>query len=253
MAYQGKLGTAKKIIKKTYGIDLPNVPDVDVVIRHVGKGIKSAFSIFKINKWRELVYSFNGNFEQGFIFYTFGFYIPYILLALKLVGPLASLEALSILYTGGIIGGYLTAWLTPRIGTKSQYVIGAVGEGTSVGLIALTYILHLPLQYFVFFSFLFFFFHVIGPASQGMTSINTFFGTAERGTAAGWGYSWVKLAALIGLLIGLAGVKINPIGMTLGLAAYGIATGILGLFIGYDTRTYKLEDVAELTEKPQKV
>lgn len=253
LAYQGKLATAKRIIKKTYGIDLPNVPDIDVIIRPVGRGIKSAFSIFKRSKWRELVYSFNGNFEQSFIFYTFGFYIPYILLALKLVGPLATLEASAILYAGGVIGGYLTAWLTPRIGTKSQYVIGAIGEGTSVGLIALTYILHLPLQYFVLFSFLFYFFHVIGPASQGMTSINAFFGTAERGTAAGWGYSWVKLAAVIGLLIGFSGVKINPVGMTLGLAAYGIATGILGLFIGYDTRKYKLEDIEEITEHPEKI
>jgi MFS family permease len=181
--------------------------------------------------------------------YTFGFYIPYILLALKLAGPLATIEASAILYSGGVIGGYLTAWLTPRIGTKSQYVIGAVGEGISVGLIALTYILKLPLSFFVLFSFLFYFFHVIGPASQGMTSINAFFGTRERGTAAGWGYFWVKLAAVLGLIIGLSGVKYNPVSLTLGLAAYGVATGILGLIIGYDTRTYKLEDVEELKEK----
>jgi len=249
LAYQGKLSSAKRILKQTYGIDLPDVPDVDVKIREVGRGFKSAFSIFKSNKWRELVYSFNGNFEQSFIFYTFGFYIPYILLALKLAGPLATIEASAILYSGGVIGGYLTAWLTPRIGTKSQYVIGAVGEGISVGLIALTYILKLPLSFFVLFSFLFYFFHVIGPASQGMTSINAFFGTRERGTAAGWGYFWVKLAAVLGLIIGLSGVKYNPVSLTLGLAAYGVATGILGLIIGYDTRTYKLEDVEELKEK----
>jgi MFS family permease len=109
-------------------------------------------------------------------------------MALKLVGPLASLIASAVYYSGGLIGSYLTAWLTPRIGTKSQYVFGAIGEGTSVGLIALTYILHLPLEFFVLFSFLFVFFHVLGPTSQGMTSINAFFGASERGTAAGWGY-----------------------------------------------------------------
>ncbi len=244
LAYQGKLATAKRIIKQTYGVDLA-IPDVDVNLRPVARGVKSAFSIFKADKWRELVYSFNGNFEQSFIFYTFGFYIPYVLLALKLVGPLATLEASAILYLGGVIGGYLTAWLTPRIGTKSQYVIGAIGEGISVGLIALTYILHLPLPFFVFFSFLFFFFHVIGPASQGMTSINAFFGTAERGTAAGWGYSFVKAAAVIGIIIGLSGVTLNPVTTTLGLSVYGIITGIIGLIIGYDTRTYKLVDVEE--------
>ncbi|MEM3329970.1 MAG: MFS transporter, partial [Saccharolobus sp.] len=246
LAYQGKLATAKRILKQTYGIDLPDVPDVDTQFREVARGFKSAFSIFRKSKWRELIYSFNGNFEQSFIFYTFGFYMPYILLSLKLVGPLATLEASAILYLGGVIGGYLTALLTPRIGTKSQYVIGAIGEGASVGLIALTYILHLPLSFFVIFSFLFYFFHVIGPASQGMTSINAFFGTKERGTAAGWGYFWVKLAAVIGLVIGLSGVTYNPVTLTLGLAGYGILTGILGLIIGYDARTYKLEDIEEI-------
>jgi len=165
------------------------------------------------------------------------------------VGPLASIQALAVLYTGGVIGGYLTAWLTPRIGTKSQYVIGAVGEGVSVGLIAMTYILHLPLPFFVLFSFTFYFFHVIGPASQGMTSINAFFGASERGTAAGWGYFWVKLAALLGLIIGLAGVTLNPVGTTVGLAIYGVLTGLVGMAIGYDTRKYRVVDEEEIERK----
>ncbi|NON61684.1 MFS transporter [Acidianus sp. RZ1] len=245
-AYQGKLATAKRILKQTYAIDLPDVPDVDMQLRTPARGLKSAFSIFRREKWRELVYSFNGNYEQGFIFYTFGFYVPYILLSLKLAGPLATIIASAFLYVGGIIGGYLTAWLTPRIGTKSQYVIGAIGEGSSVGLIALAYIFHLPLIYFTVFSFLFFFFHVIGPASQGMTSINTFFGAKERGTAAGWGYFWVKLAAIIGIVIGISGISYSPVLLTIGLAIYAILTGIIGLIIGYDTRTYKLSDMEEI-------
>ncbi|BBD73405.1 MFS transporter [Sulfodiicoccus acidiphilus] len=248
LAYQGKLASAKRIIKRTWGVDLPNVPDVDVQLRRVGRGFRSAFSIFKSSKWRELVYSFNGNFEQSFIFYTYGFYIPYILLALKLVGPLAVIEASALFYLGGVIGGYLTAWLTPRIGTKSQYVMGALGEGISIGLIALTYVFHLPLSLFVLFSFTFYFFHVIGPASQGMTSINAFFGASERGTAAGWGYFWVKLAAFLGLLIGLLAVTLNPVLTTIGLAVYGVVTGLLGLAIGYDTRTYKVVDEEELNK-----
>lgn len=71
----------------------------------------------------------------------------------------------------------------------------------------------------------------------------------EKGYCCRLGIFWVKLAAVLGLLIGLSGVKYNPVSLTLGLAAYGIATGIVGLIIGYDTRTYKLEDVEELKEK----
>lgn len=98
------------------------------------------------------------------------------------------------------------------------------------------------------FSFTFYFFHVIGPASQGMTSINAFFGASERGTAAGWGYFWVKLAAFLGLLIGLLAVTLNPVLTTIGLAVYGVVTGLLGLAIGYDTRTYKVVDEEELNK-----
>ncbi|AHC52057.1 MFS transporter [Sulfolobus acidocaldarius SUSAZ] len=246
LAYQGKLATAKAIIRKTYGVELNNIPDVDMVLRPVAGGVRSVFKIYRKEKWRELVYAFNGNFEQGFIFYTFGFYIPYILLALKFAGPLSTLYVSAFLYAGGVIGGVLTAWLTPRIGTKSQYIIGAIGEGVSVGLIALTYIYNLPLIFFAVFSFMFYFFHVIGPASQGMTSISAFFGASERGTAAGWGYSFVKLAATIGVVIGLVGVTLNPVLTTIALAIYGVLTGIIGLLIGYDTRTYKVVDVEEV-------
>lgn len=76
LAYQGRLATAKRILKQTYGIDLPDVPDVDVTLRKVARSWKSAFSIFRRNKWKELVYCFNGNFEQAIEFYTFGFYMP---------------------------------------------------------------------------------------------------------------------------------------------------------------------------------
>jgi uncharacterized Tic20 family protein len=54
------------------------------------------------------------------------------------------------------------------------------------------------------------------------------------------GILFVKLAATIGLLLGILGITLAPVTTTLALAVYGIATGILGLIIGYDARTYKL-------------
>ncbi len=249
LAYQGKLATAKRVIKKVYKIDLPDVPDVDVLLRAPARGFKSAFSIFRKSKWRELVYIFNGAFENGIIFYTFGFYVPFMILALHLGGPLASIEYTAIYYSGGVISGVLTAWLTPKIGTKSQYVIGAILEGTSVGLIALLYIYHLPFIWLVPLAFSFVFWHVIGPTSQEMTSANAFFGPSERGTAAGWTYMFVKLASSIGIVIGLVGLTYNPITLTLGLWIYAVITGIIGLIIGYDARTYKKAEEEELQHK----
>jgi len=95
----------------------------------------------------------------------------------------------------------------------------------------------------------FFFFHVIGPASQGMTSINAAFGARERGTAAGWGYFFVKLAAVVGSFwaptwFAMIGVS----GTLFALSIYAIATAILGLIIGFDARKYHPPELAEETK-----
>lgn len=246
-AYRGRLSDALKDIKRTYGVTLEGVPDVNYDLSKAAK--VPIFSIFKRSKVRELIYSFNGNFEQSFEFYTFGFYLPYIILSLGLAGPLATIEASAIFYAAGVVGGIATAYLTHRIGTKSQYVIGAVFAGVSLIFLGLIVQLHLPLFLLVGFASSFYFFHVIGPASQGMTSINAFFGAKERGTAAGWGYFFVKLAAVIGAFLGpsllaaLGALKLSYI-----LGGYAIATGILGLFIGYDTRKYVNPDVESVKE-----
>ncbi|MEM0173797.1 MAG: MFS transporter, partial [Sulfolobaceae archaeon] len=240
LAYKGKLATAKRILKQTYGIELNDVPDIDVEYRKVARDWKSVFSIFRREKIKELVYCFNGNFEQAFEFYAFGFYTPYIILTLGLAGPLATIESSAIFYGAGVVAGIATAYLTPRIGTKSQYVIGAIGAGLSLLLLGVTLYFKLPYGFFVLWSSTFYFFHVIGPASQGMTSINAFFPAHERGTAAGWGYFWVKLAATIGSF--WAPTFFATIGITSTtylLAGYAILTGILGLIIGEDARKYK--------------
>jgi MFS family permease len=239
LAYKGKLATAKRILKSTYGIELNDVPDVDVELRPVARDWRSIFGIFKRNKWKELVYCFNGNFEQAFEFYAFGFYTPYIILTLGLAGALATIEASAIFYGAGVIAGIATAYLTPKIGTKSQYVIGAIGAGASLALLGITLSFKLPFVLFVLWASTFYFFHVIGPASQGMTSINAFFPAHERGTAAGWGYFWVKLAATIGSFWAPAFfASIGPSATTYLLATYAIVTGIIGLIIGKDARTY---------------
>ncbi len=245
-AYKGKLSDALKGLKKAYGVTLEGVPDVNYDMTKKEKN-PSIFSIFRKSKARELIYVFNGAFEQSLIFYTFGFYLPYILLTLHLAGSLATIEATAIYYGAGAVAGVLTAFLTNKIGTKAQYVIGALLEGTSLILLGLTIQVHMALGFLVGFAGSFFFFHVIGPASQEMTSANAYFGTHERGTAAGWTYFFVKTAAVVGLFLGPTLLAImGALNLSYVLGGYGIATGILGLFIGYDARTYRQTDLEEV-------
>lgn len=118
--------------------------------------------------------------------------------------------------------------------------------GISMALLAITLRLHLPLWLVILWASVFYFFHVIGPASQGMTTINAVFPAHERGTAAGWGYFWVKLAAVVGSFWAPTWFATIGVSGTLTfLSVYAIATAILGLIIGMDARKY----VPELTEE----
>jgi MFS family permease len=247
LAYKGKLATAKRILKKTYGIELQNVPDIDVEYRKTGVGLKSVFSIFRREKWKEVIYSLNGVFSGGIDFWSFGFFVPFMLLAFKLAGALASIEISAIYYGAGVIGSIVSPILTPKVGTKSQYIVGGAIIAISFLGLSLAFLLNLPTWLFVVFVCTFIFGHVIGPVAQGMTSINAFFGPNERGTAAGWGYAMDKVGATIGALIGplFISTPLTAVSLTIGLAIYFLATTILGVIIGIDARKYSVPELSE--------
>nr|WP_232203762.1 MFS transporter [Caldivirga maquilingensis] len=244
IAYRGRLATAKRIIKQVYGIDLQDVPDVDLDIHKV-RGFRSLFRIFRRSKWKELTSTFIGTFEGGIEFYSFGFYTPYILLVLSKIGSLATLVSTTIINVAGFAAGIATAYLVPRLGTKNLYVIGTLGTGIS--MLAASFVLPpkiVPL--IVFFATTFLVFHVMGPNGvQSYVMINTAYGPSERGTAGGWNYFFSKLAAVVSsfwapILFSSIGV-VNTLHF---LATFAFITAVIGAVLGFDARKYRTEEEA---------
>ena len=241
-AYRGRLATVRRLIKQTYGIDLPpDIPDVDVEIRGVARTFRSLFSIFKRERWRELTYVFLGEFQQCFEFWGFAFYIPYVLILLKVFGPLATIAVSAIAYgVGGVTMGLAIPWLALKVNTKYLYSIGAIGTGLMAITGALTILYHWPPIIMAIAMTLFVALHVIGPSSQSQVGGTLIFHPKERGTGSGWNYFICKSAAVFAgvgapVLILVRGV---PFAYSV-VATISIFTGLLGLFIGYDWRTYK--------------
>ncbi|MGC8622328.1 MAG: MFS transporter [Caldisphaera sp.] len=246
-AYKGNLKDAKEILKKTYGVDLADVPDVNYDLGRSLTFIKNLRLVYRIKKWREWLYSYLGSFEQCIVSWGFGQYLPYILIVLAFKGPLATLEAELIFYGAGLIAGFLVAYLTRKIGTKTQYVIGAILEGIAIIFFGIVFQYKLPFALLIGFASMFFFFHVIGPASQATTSAGAFFGARERGTAEGWTYQYCKTAGVISAFaFPLLLVSVGMIGLTYILGFFAIAVGVLGIFIGYDAMKYKNPDLEEV-------
>ena len=247
-AYKGNLKDAKKIILKTYGVNLSEVPDVNYDLGKTMRFLHNLKAVYTLKKWREWLYSYLGSFEQCIVSWGFGQYLPYIILVLALKGPLAAIYAELIFYSAGLVAGFLVAYLTRSIGTKTQYVIGAIIEGIAIILFGVVYQFKWPFYLLIGFASMFFFFHVIGPASQATTSAGAFFGAKERGTAEGWTYTYCKAAGVISsFAFPLLLVSVGMLGLTYVLGFFAIGVGILGIFIGYDARKYKNPDITEIT------
>jgi hypothetical protein len=45
LTYQGKSATTKQLLRRTYRIDLPGVPSIDVELRRVARDLRRAFNI----------------------------------------------------------------------------------------------------------------------------------------------------------------------------------------------------------------
>jgi hypothetical protein len=45
LTYQGKSATTKQLLRRTYGIELPDAPGMDIELRRVARNLRRAFNI----------------------------------------------------------------------------------------------------------------------------------------------------------------------------------------------------------------
>lgn len=200
-AYRGRIGTAKRLLMEKYGI-IVDVPNVDQVVKRPARSLRSLFKVYRSEKWKVLLFAIIGAQAINLSFYSYGYFFPYLITILGFKGSIAKIEADSVVYAAGVVGGFLSGALTLKIGTKRLWEIGAWGMAGSVTLDALTYAFHLPLDIFVAGTTLYIFFESLC-VSNLITTINASYSVEERGTATGWYYFWAKIASIVGLAGGL--------------------------------------------------
>jgi MFS family permease len=196
---QGRFRQAKQISKQMYNDSLDMLPDEDVEIR---KPRPTEF-LADISKdpirWRATLYGWISGFCQSSEAQTFSFYLP-VLFTMVGVSSIIGTDLILIpLYCIGAISAWVLPEITPRIGQRG---VGMFGFGTVwVALLLAAFALYsghvqiLPFAAAVF---------MIGqyPAASNCMTIPSLVAKPEyRGTASGFSYMWVKLAAFLSIFL----------------------------------------------------
>ncbi len=230
--HKGKLKSAKLTIKKAYGVDLVDVPDIEIETKKTS--ISDMIRVFKIGRNRVFGYAETLNILLSFSFWGFSFYIPLMLSMLKF-GKTIQIASFSVLiYLPGIVAAVIAPYIIKRYGDKNLNIISAflVTLMLILDYFALTGII--PLIYFVPISAAFIFFLFLGPYSYN-SIINFGFPSKNRGIINGWNYTISKVIAftsgiLGAYIIGTIGLKAN----TLLLIIIDLICSIALILVAYD-------------------
>jgi MFS family permease len=155
-------------------------------------------------------------------YYAITTWLPTFLRTERKLTVLGTGGYLAVIITGSLIGGWISAWLSDRIGRRANFIVFAVCSIVTV--IAYTQI---PLDD----AMMFFLGLPLGFFSQGVFSgmgpfLTELFPTRMRGSGQGFAYNFGRgIGALNPLLVGILSATL-PLGQSIGLFAV-IAYGVL--------------------------
>lgn len=137
---------------------------------------------------------------QGMQYYGVGLYIPIIATYLISKDKIGVLLGTAIVNIAGILGAYLGAQLTYKLGTRKLTMIGFTLVLLSMVCVGLFYH-HLPMLLNTFLIGLFLFGHSGGPGTQGKTIGALSFPTHLRSQATGFVESVSRTGSIIGTFV----------------------------------------------------
>ena len=241
---RGRFRQAKQVSEKMFGDSLEMLPDQDFKIKR-----PSTIAFLK-DIWadpirrRASIFAWISNACQGGEWGAFGFYLPTILGAVGVASASTHFVEYSlinaVIYSLAIVSGIVGPLITPRIGHRgiSQWGFGLAFVSLLVAAFALSmnwpWLLVIAAAVMVWGHY--------WDASNGMTITSMIAPTRYKGTASGFGYMFVKLAAFITLF-----------GFPILLAAVGnaVATLIVSLIslVGFLAARYILPEVYGYVEQ----
>jgi MFS family permease len=229
LVHKGDLKAAKSIIKKTYKVDLSEVPDIKVQSKKVT--FSDLFNVFRIGRNRVFGYAEVLNILLSFSFWGFSFYIPIMLETLKFGTLTLSTFYAILIYIPGLVAAIIAPFIIKRYADRNLNIISGFMITLSLILVYLALDHIIPLIGFIYFSALFIFFLFLGPFSYN-SIINFGFPTTYRGIINGWNYTISKVIAFSSAFFG--SVLIAAIGLkgnTLFLVVLDLICSIALIFI----------------------
>lgn len=137
---------------------------------------------------------------QSLEYYAVGLYIPLIAVFIMGEGKLESLEGTALINLAGILGGFIGAQLTFKVGTRKLSIVGFMIVMFSMLIIGLTYG-HVPMWFIACLIALFILGHSAGPGSNGMTMGALSYPTVLRGLGSGFVEGSSRLGSMVGTFI----------------------------------------------------
>ena len=196
---QGRIRQAKQISLHMYNDNLDMLPDEDI---DVPKPRPTAF-IADVSqdpiRWRATLYGWIAGFCQSSEFQTWGFYLPVMFAMVGVSTVLGNDLILMVVYTMAAIAGWVAPMITPKVGERG---IGMIGFGTVLtALLISAWALYTGHTMVLPFSAILM---AIGqyPAASNCMTIPSMVAKPEyRGTASGFSYMFVKLAAFLAIFL----------------------------------------------------
>ncbi len=196
---QGRFKEAKKASMEMYGDPLDMLPDEDTLIEKPSPTAFLADLRSDPIRWRASLYGWISNFCATADFQTFGFYLPVLFVMMGVSTLLGNDLILVGLYVIAAISGWFAPAITVKIGHRG---VGIVGFGTVfVALLVAAWAIYAGKSYILPFAAAVMVWGEYLSVSNCMT-ISTVVAKPEyRGTAGGFSYMFVKLAAFVSILL----------------------------------------------------
>jgi MFS family permease len=233
---RGRFKDAKRVSMEMFGDPLDMLPEENVEL-HRPRTRDFLATIWKDPvKKRATIFGWISNAMQGAEFSAFGFYLPVILVLTGVSGITQTNFLTAAIYIIATIAGFTAPLVTPKIGHRG---IARVGYGMAfVSLLLAALFLHLDWKLLVPVAAAGLMWGHYWDASNGMTITSMVAPPRFRGTASGFGYVFVKLAAFVTIFffpilfdslgVPLATVCVSALSLTGFLAAQFILPEVYG-------------------------
>ena len=196
---QGRFRQAKQISRHMYNDGLDMLPDEDV---DIPRPRPSAF-IADIRqdpiRWRATLYGWISGFCQSSEFQTWGFYMPVLFAMVGVSTVIGNDLILMVVYIFASISAWVAPNITPKVGQRG---IGMIGFGLVLAsLLVAAWALYTGHTYVLPFTAVTMAIGQYPAASNCMTIPSVVAKPEYRGTASGFSYMWVKLAAFLSIFL----------------------------------------------------